>query len=473
MHNPAVETEFERALEAILTRVFCKKDADVCEPFSVNDVLKSTRIAIAYSGGLDSSVLLHLAHRFANKTGVSLFAFHVHHGLNRCADDWLDHCENECKHLGVSFDNRRVQLEGQSGDGIEAEARKKRYRALGDMCRKHCVPLLLTAHHENDQIETVLLQLLRGAGVAGLSGMEASASSPELLGENGPVLGRPLLSLSRQELASYLAATGAPHIVDDSNEEVKYTRNAIRHRLVPVLEDMFPGFGKRLVRTAGHAASAQRLLEEMAVKDFELCHLEKNRLNLECLRSLNRDRIDNLLRYWLSINGVRMPSTAWLVQARQQLMEAREDAQVDLYLDGFTIRRYRQTVSIHKAERSTGRSPEPLPVQWHGEHAIRLYPWHGTLYFTEDETGFDMSWLKGRKLRIEPYRGNAGLKLAGRPTKTLKALCQETGIPAWERPFLPLIFVDDDLVYAGGVGMSANCLKKTGKCVQIRWERDT
>lgn len=473
MHNPVVEKEFERALEAILARVFRMENVDIAPLFSSPELRENTRIAIAYSGGLDSSVLLHLAYRFAVEKGCVLCAFHVHHGLNPHADEWLAHCENECKRLGVFFDSKRVQIDRQSGDGIEAEARKKRYRALGELCREHDIPLLLTAHHEDDQVETVLLQLMRGAGVAGLSGMEASSHSPELLGDEKLILGRPLLSVSRKELAAWQTEEGVSHIDDDSNDDMTYTRNAIRHRLVPVLDDLFPGFQKRLFRTAQHAGSAQRLLEELARNDFELCVSGKNSLNLELMRSLDQDRIDNLLRYWLAINGVRMPSTSWLSQARQQLMDAREDAQIDLILDAYTIRRYRQNISLGKTVESTGNQPHPLEIQWHGENTFRLHQWRGTLHFEESGTGFDIDWLQRRKLRIEPYRGNAELKLAGRPTKTLKALCQELGIPAWERQFLPLVFFENDLVYAAGIGIGASCLKKNGKCVQIRWERDT
>lgn len=473
MHNTAVEKEFERALEAILARVFVLGNAHLSVSPALPESMEHLRMGVAYSGGLDSTVLLHLAHRFALSSGCRLFAFHVHHGLNAQADDWLAHCRNECQRLDIPFDSRRVQLDRKSGDGIEAEAREKRYRALGEMCREHDIPLLLTAHHEDDQVETVLLQLMRGAGVAGLSGMETSSHSPELLGDEKLILGRPLLSVSRKELASWLVEAGVSHIDDDSNDDVIYTRNAIRHRLVPVLEDLFPGFQKRLSRTAQHAGSAQRLLEEMARKDIESCEIGKNSLNLERMRPLKQDRIDNLLRYWLAVNGVRMPSAAWLWQARDQLMNAREDAQIDLVLDGYTIRRYRQTVSLAKTVESAGKQPHPFEIQWHGERTFRLHQWHGTLYFEESETGFDIDWLQRRKLRIEPYRGNARLKLAGRPTKTLKALCQEKGIPSWERQFLPLVFFEDNLVYVGGIGISGACLKKNGNCVQIRWERDT
>lgn len=473
MLNQAVRKEFERALEDILARVFSNKEGEAPGPSQLQESVREKRIAIAYSGGLDSTVLLHMAHHFAVSNGYTLYAFHVHHGLNLRADDWLHHCENECRRLGIPFDSRRVALDKNSGDGVEAEARAKRYQALGDMCHQHDIPLLLTAHHEDDQVETVLLQLMRGTGIAGLSGMEAISRPPELFSDKKPVLGRPLLSLSRKDLESWLAETDVSHVNDDSNEDLKYTRNAIRHKLVPVLEGLFPGFEKRLARTAQHARSAQRLLDAMAEKDLECCSSDRHTLNLETMCTLDGDRIDNLLRRWLSVNGVRMPSTAWLLQAKQQLMDAREDARIDLQLDGYTIRRYRQNISLGKSIESSGNEPHPLEIQWHGENTFRLHQWHGRLCFEEDETGFDIDWIQRRKLRIEPYRGSARLKLAGRPTKTLKALCQEQGIPAWERQFLPLVFFEDELVYVAGIGISATRFKKGGKCVQIRWERDT
>lgn len=474
MHNRTAEREFERALEDILVRVFHMGNAFASGKNGEAKVPEPIRIAVAYSGGVDSTVLLHLAHSFAKRNGYPLFAFHVHHGLNRLADDWLDHCEKECLKLGIHFDSRRVRVDRHSGEGIEAEARLKRYRALGEMCRGHKVPLLLVAHHENDQIETVLFQLMRGAGVAGLSGMEPFSHAPELLNDDKTVIGRPLLSLSRQELESCLSALPGTYVSDDSNDDRRFTRNVIRHELVPVLSELFPGFQKRLARTALHAQSAQRLLEEVAAKDIEFCGLEKDELNMECLRLLNPDRVDNVLRYWLMINGVRMPSTAWMMEARRQLTDSREDARIRLSVDGFTIRRYRQVLMIGKeVEIADVNDVSPVLVHWTGEKAIALEQWRGTLYFEEAGTGFDPDWLKGHPLQIGSYQGSAELKLAGRPTKKLKILYQEAGIPAWERPLLPLVFVGNELVYAAGIGISAKYLNKTGKCVRIRWERDT
>lgn len=185
------------------------------------DALRGTAspsIAIALSGGLDSSALLHLAHRYAREHDLALFALHVHHGISPNADAWLAHCKAACDGLGITFDARHVTL-AKGKSGVEAAARKLRYAALGEMCALHGVRLMLTAHHLDDQAETVLLQLLRGSGTAGLSGMDAANSAPELLGNPELVMARPLLPVSREALEAYVAEHAIAFIDDESNTD--------------------------------------------------------------------------------------------------------------------------------------------------------------------------------------------------------------------------------------------------------------
>ncbi|HEY1150958.1 MAG TPA: tRNA lysidine(34) synthetase TilS, partial [Pseudoduganella sp.] len=233
-------------------------------------------VAIALSGGLDSSALLHLSHAWSRSATpiVSpadapeldaaltprLYAFHVHHGLSPNADAWLAHCERACAALGITFASRRITLDDKRS-GTEAAARKQRYAALGQMCREHGVKLLLTAHHQDDQAETILLQLLRGSGPAGLSGMDAANRAPGLLGSDDILLARPLLAASRTELEQYVREHGITHIEDESNADQRYARNALRHSVMPQLERAFPGYQERFARSARHAQSAQRLLD--------------------------------------------------------------------------------------------------------------------------------------------------------------------------------------------------------------------
>lgn len=462
MHNPAVEIEFERALETILMRVFHEKHPEKqAVPFSV---------AIAYSGGLDSTVLLHLVQRFSEKKRISLSAFHVHHGLNRQADAWRDHCQAVCVALGVHFDSRRVQVDLHSKDGIEADARSKRYAALGEMCQANRISLLLTAHHQDDQIETVLFHLMRGTGMAGLSGMDGVARVPGLIKGNPVFLGRPLLTLSRENLSRWAKENNLSWVEDDSNSDTKYTRNAIRHRLVPVMSDIFPGFQVRLARMARHVGTAQKLLNELGEEDLQVCRISEERLDLARTEGLEASRVENLLRCWLAENGIQIPSTAWFMQAKKQILDARPDAQICLPIDGKIIRKYRTILSIEKNGEKRTPPSDSFLLQWKGESSIWLKSWHGVLEFEESGTGMDADWLKENILRIDSYRGNAELKLVNRPTKKLKILCQEAGIPLWERRSLPLVFVGNDLVYVGGLGMSAKFIRKQGKCIRFKWK---
>lgn len=467
MQNSAVDIVFERALEAILMRVFHGKDSKMHENAEGREHI---RVAVAYSGGLDSTVLLHLMQRYASRRPVSLFAFHVHHGLNDYADTWQKHCESVCVGLGIPFESRRVQVNRHDKDGIEADARAKRYAALGEMCRENRVSLLLTAHHQDDQIETVLFHMMRGTGMAGLSGMAAISHAPDLLKDETICLGRPLLSVSRRSLTAWAEENALPFIEDDSNADTKYTRNAIRHQLVPVISDIFPGFQGRLARMTEHIRSAQDLLTGLAEADFQVCRISENALDLASACVSDTARLDNLLRYWLARNGIRIPSTAWFLQARKQMTDTREDAQICLEVDGYVIRKYRTVLSIEKDHAERVPPDKPFFLEWSGESSIWLESWHGWLEFEESETGFDMEWLKKNRMKIDSYRGNVKLKLVNRPAKKLKILCQEAGIPLWERRFLPLVFIGGELAYAGNLGQSSQFLSDCGKCIRLRWK---
>ena len=246
---------------------FASKMADVLTQVPAG----RTALAIAYSGGLDSSALLHLMHGYAQQHAIKLYAFHVHHGLSAHADAWLEHCAAECARLDITFAAQRVQLVGVGTNGVEAAARTSRYAALGTLSGVHQVPLLLTAHHQDDQAETVLLQLLRGSGVAGLSGMDTANAAPELLGDALQMMARPLLSMSRRELAEFVAAESIRYMDDESNRDPRFARNALRHHVMPALAHAFPDFQARVARSATHAQAAQRLLVALAAIDHAQC----------------------------------------------------------------------------------------------------------------------------------------------------------------------------------------------------------
>ena len=447
-------------------------------------------VAVAFSGGLDSSALLHLALDHARLHGLALFAFHVHHGISPNADAWAAHCRASCAALGVTFDERRVSLT-KAKSGVEAAARKLRYAALGDMCRVHGVRLLLTAHHLDDQAETVLLQLLRGSGSAGLSGMEAANSAPELLGNPHLVMARPLLPVTRGALEDYVDANHVKHCDDESNLDPRYARNALRLQVMPALAQAFPGFQERFARSAAHAQSAQRMLTELAAQDLAGClgdELDNATVDVAKLRAMSLDRVQNLLRHWFGTRGLRMPSTAWLAEMVTQLIEARHDAQLLVTHPDCHIRRHRDRLYITPklGELAGLRDPDDEGIfvkyarqfRWQGEASIDFPDYGGTLYFDVAAAGqgFDAAWLQQQTLQIDFRKGGERLKpAANRPTRSLKYHYQACNVPAWERTRLPIVSLSAGaaLLFAAGIGMDC-CHLAAGPAALtgLRWQSD-
>jgi tRNA(Ile)-lysidine synthase len=442
----------------------------------------SPSVAIALSGGLDSSALLHLAHGYARAHGLVLFAFHVHHGISPNADAWLDHCKRSCSALGVSFDARHVTL-AKGKSGVEAAARKLRYAALGEMCQLHDVRLMLTAHHLDDQAETVLLQLLRGSGTAGLSGMDAANSAPDLLGNPELVMARPLLPVTRGALEAYVAMHAISFIDDESNTDPRYARNALRLQVMPALAQAFPGFQERFARSAAHAQSAQRMLTELATQDLAVC-LDGDTIDVTKLRAMSIDRVQNLLRYWFATRALRMPSTAWLSEMVTQLVEARHDAQLLVTHPDCHIRRHRDRLYItpRLGELAGLRDPDDEGIfvkhgqlfRWQGESQIAFPDYGGTLHFDESEEGVDPAWLREQALQIDFRKGGERLKLAAnRPTRSLKYHYQACNVPAWERTRLPIVSSGAALLFAAGIGMDCHhCRRGPGPMILFRWQGD-
>ena len=469
LRSPA--DRFERALALIAARVFVDAfDSSLDGNEKGNSGSRS--LAVAYSGGLDSSVLLHLVSRYAAKQGLEIWALHVHHGLSTDADAWLAHCRAEATRLNVRFDSRQISID-KKGQGIENAARLRRYEALGEMCRTHGVPLLLTAHHEDDQAETVMLQLLRGAGVAGLSGMDEINRAPALLGDEYLWMARPLLTTTRIELERVAADLAIANVEDQSNFDTRYARNALRQRIMPVIASEFPGFTHRLARAGRHAQSAQRLLIALGKQDHAAC-AEGDGINVEKLRALDSERSDNMLRYWFGSRGVRMPSSAWLTEMRTQLLDAKADAQILIRHADCDIHRHRNRVVMTVRRDVREDEMEPITFRWTGEASLRFDILRGTLHFDQASCGFDAAWLALQPLFIQLRGPGWKLKLApNRSTRSLKYHYQAADIPAWARSELPLVAVGKNLLYAAGIGMDCHYFApEAATKIALRWEPD-
>lgn len=433
-------------------------------------------LAVAYSGGLDSAALLHAAAGWCTRNGIELYAFHVHHGLSANADMWLAHCGTRATMLGARFEARRVTV-AAAGSGTEASARKARYAALGEMCRAYEVPLLLTAHHLDDQAETVLLQLLRGSGPAGLSGMEMSNRAESLLGDDVTVIARPLLDVTRADLQAYVSEHDIEYIDDESNQDTRFARNALRHQVMPALEQAFPGYQQRFARAAAHAQSAQRLLREMGEQDLASC-LVGDAIDCAKLRALSADRAANMLRHWFHQRGLAMPSTAWLAEMLEQAVEARYETQMLVTHPECHIRRHRDRLFITPrlaplaAEREAGDDyiPPGQPFRWDGETSLAFPAYGGHLRIEMAEEGIDPAWLREQQLEISFRRGGERVKPAhNRPSRALKYHYQELDIPAWERSRLPIVHAGIHVLFAAGIGMDYHHMTSRPGLV-FRWE---
>ena len=437
------------------------------------------RLAIALSGGLDSVVLLDSICRLhqtqakkltkpeSNEVATQrIFAFHIHHGLQKVADEWLLFCEALAKKYQIGFDFRLLHIDTQLNSGnIEARARAARYEALTELCAYHGVEDLLLAHHQNDQAETVLLQLMRGAGVAGLSGMPESRSLATSTGQASSItLWRPLLHLRREELEAYAREHQLKWIEDPSNRSIKYRRNAIRKSILPKLESIQAGATANLARSAELLAQAQQLLDRLAQQDGKKIHNpESNTLSVQQLLDLkisDSAAANNVLRYWLKAAGLTMPSHERLQAWWLDLQQVRSDAKLEWQHDECSIRLWRGQLQI-----SASAQPEENEQS---EWTFVSIPARST------QGGLPAAWIaKAKKVGSIEFRERSGAErlqvTASGPRKTLKNLYQENAVPPWQRQ-APLLYIDGELIAVAGAGVSYPHLVYTGRRMVPEWK---
>jgi len=394
------------------------------------------RYLVAFSGGCDSQVLLHAMAAIRGQLAAPLLAVHINHGLQSQAAGWAAHCGQFCSELHIPFQAIELALAPPAGESLEAVARQARYRALQALMQPG--DCLLTAHHQDDQAETVLLQLFRGAGVDGLAAMPAVAP----FGKGYHL--RPLLGVSREQLHDYARRNGLSWVEDPSNRNQRFDRNFMRHRVLPLLAERWPGIKKTLARSAGHCAEARELVDELASRDFrELHDPADNTLDRQGLLALSPARRSALLRYWINSSGFATPPTARLHSIVHDLLEAAADRQPVVRWAGAEVRRYRGRIYLLA----------PLPpvdtavqIHWRDEGPLPLPGGWGELRLRRASRGISLRrWQQGR---VEVRFRGEGIKCrpAGRGgARSLKKLFQEKGVPPWERALCPLIFIDGEL----------------------------
>jgi tRNA(Ile)-lysidine synthase len=403
-------------------------------------------LVVGFSGGLDSSVLLHLLANLRQTLPFQLSAHHVHHGLSQHADAWADLCEKTCIKLNIPLTISKVNVDINSGLGVEASARKLRYAVL----LANDNNFICTAHHQDDQAETLLLQLARGAGIKGLSCMAAVDVTRKLL--------RPLLNISRAELESYAQQHQLSWVEDDSNSNTQFDRNFMRHTVLPTLMQHYPAIKNTLARTAQHLADAESLLDVLATQDAQACltDLGKKTLALGPLRQLKLNRINNVLRWWLAQNNVLMPSAVQLRQITQQLLDAKTDATIKIHLKAevdLTLRRYQDCAYL--VPEIVGHPA--VDAIWQGE-AIYALPNQMQLTFKRElGAGLSLKHLDKQRLTIKTRVGGERIKPdLNRPSRSLKTVMQQAAIPPWQRSRLPLIFVGEMLAIIPNFAVEAS-----------------
>ena len=404
----------------------------------------SQHYIVALSGGLDSVVLLHLLTHFRQlNPAVQLSAHNVNHGLSQHADNWGDFCADLCQKLAVNFISSKVELDNRARTSLEAVARDARYRCLKEKMNDN--DLILTGHHQDDQLETLLLALKRGSGGTGLQGVRVVQSFAK-----GMLL-RPLLIFSRQQLTEYAQCYQLQWIEDESNQNTDFDRNFIRHKISPLLKQRWPAIAQSVSRSAQLCQEQQSLLDEVAQQDLAICSSNRfmsDTLDISIVSQLSKARRNNVIRYWLKKNNLQYPSSKQLSILWEEVALAEADKQPILQFKTESIRRYQGLLYI--VPNKPLNLPES-PVEWSGEKL---------LWLVEGELGVDFS--NADPLISSQYKVTCCLRQhldsqfncqpIGRDKgRSIKKLLHEYQVPPWLREQIVFIFIDHKLVQAIGV----------------------
>lgn len=418
---------------------------------------------VAYSGGLDSHVLLHALTQILRSPSfkdrpLKLIAAHIHHGLHEAADHWTQHCETVCGQMKIPCRVIRVDAQDTKGLGPEQAARNARYAALTDLLTSD--DCLLTAHHQDDQSETLLLQLMRGAGPEGLAAMPAR----QTLGA-GQLL-RPFLSISRQTLQQYADQHQLDWIEDPSNLDTHFDRNFIRHQIMPVLKTRWPAITETTARTARLCADTQKWIETQT--DDVLRDQPLHKLSLDVLQAQPEFGQRFLFRAWLKRAGLRPPSYARLRDMLAQCLDSNSDRQPAIQYQGFEIRRFHNHIYLL---RELPKLTAAYYLEWQGDCSL-LPNGLGSLniQFTHGQGVSAKKW-RDSVITVRPRAGGERLSISGRDGHhSLKHLFQETGVPPWVRERIPLIYSNETLIAVADLWVDAAYAAQADEAaVRIEW----
>ncbi len=403
------------------------------------------RVWVGYSGGLDSTVLLHVVTHLLATEKIS--AIHINHQLNPAADEWAQRCRASCAALGVGLVEATVRVEKRK-HGLEQAAREQRYAVFAKVMEEN--DFLLLAHHADDQVETILYRLLRGSGPRGLAGMPQSRA----LGR-GRLL-RPLLKFTRADLKEYGVRHGLSWVEDESNQHTGFDRNYLRHRVIPALAERWPDYRTRIALSADLCAGADRLNRVLARADLDVLKERRERLghsiDIAALQALDGQRGANVLRYWAETRGQVAPDQRALLALRRNLLTARADAAPVVSWPGGQWRRFRQRLYLLPA-RLPGAAVAQAPLPWSLSDPLLLAD--GSVLSAVRQLGQGLKVYPGQAVTVATRRGGERCKPVGRQgSNSLKTLFQEHGLEPWWRDRVPLVHVDGVLAAVGDLWLN-------------------
>jgi tRNA(Ile)-lysidine synthase len=429
---------------------------------ALNQYKQFAHIYVGYSGGVDSHVLLHLCASIKTLSG-KITAVYVHHGLQAEAQSWAEHCQKTAETLGVNFTMLHVDATPTSGESPEEAARNARYTALKSLVGVDDV--LLIGQHRDDQLETVLLQLFRGAGLRGLSGI------PESTFFGLGLMLRPLLNVAKIDIDEYAKSHHLQWVEDPSNQQNEYDRNFLRNTIVPLLKQRWESCDKTVARSARHCAEAQVVVSAVADELFYPVFSKANRtLCIKQLQAQKNPRQQLIIRHWFQSLGLRMPAQAFVERIQSEVIAAREDSDPILLGQGCFIRRYRDELyCLRQAEQEM-----PKDMLWPAGQTAIEFAGHRKLSYSPSSAGILYEQWQKAKVTVKFRSGGEKIRLPNRKEHhSLKNLFQEAGIPPWERERIPLIYLNDKLAAVANLWISADFYsEKPNSCIQLSMQSE-
>jgi tRNA(Ile)-lysidine synthase len=412
----------------------------------VSEVQKQSlpRLIVALSGGADSVVLLHLVAQFKiEHPNVVVLAHNVNHGLSANAVSWTAFCRLLCDQLQVPLLTSKVVIKQQTRTSLEAQAREARYQSFQD--KMHDNDIILTGHHQDDQLETLLLALKRGSGSTGLQGIQAVQ-----VFHIGYLI-RPLLIFSRQQIMEYAQCHQLKWVEDESNQNIDFDRNFIRQKISPLLIERWPSIAKSASRTAQLCQDQQHLMDEFAEQDLRLCLHEPfstQIVSIKVLTGFSEARRNNVIRYWLRSNGLQYPSSKQLSILWSEVAQAQPDKQPSLKLSLHSICRYQDKLYLVVNQKI--KLPDKA-IRWNGEPILWLTEGELGVNFTKVDAAIASQHQVSCCLRLHLDQALMCTPIGRHKPRSIKKLLHEYNVPPWKRDEVIFIFVDQQLVEVLGL----------------------